>query len=148
SKWLAEQELKASGLPCLFLRPSLLIGRTFGRRDSKLVRRFRQMIESKTMVPLIGGGVGKIQPLFIDDLTAAIAKCIVSYPAQTGKAAFALDLGGQEVITMRGFVQTLMDVLGYERKLVNLPIPLARMLACLAELVQDTPIVSRDQIKL
>ena len=148
SKWLAEKELRASGLPCVFVRPSLLIGRTFGRRDSKLVRRFRQLIESRPLVPLIGGGVNKIQPLFIGDLTAAIARCIASYPAQTGQAAPVLELGGASIITMREFVETLMHVLGRQRKLISLPIPLATMLASLAELVQDTPIVSRDQITL
>jgi uncharacterized protein YbjT (DUF2867 family) len=148
TKWLAEEELRSSGLKCLFIRPSLLVGKTFGERDSKLVRRFREMIASKAMVPLIGGGANKIQPLFIGDLVAAIAKCLVSDPGGAGDQAPVFELGGGQIITMKEFVQGIMDVLGYKRKFVNLPIALANLLAILAEAAQEVPILSRDQIKL
>jgi len=148
TKWLAEQELKRSGLNCILLRPSLLIGRTFGLRDSKLVRRFRELIEKKPRVPLIGGGVNRIQPLFIGDLVAAIGKCLLAYPANKFDAAPVLELGGGQVMTMREFVQEIMKGLGLERKFIDLPIPLANVLAFFCEIGQEVPVVSRDQIRI
>jgi NADH dehydrogenase len=148
TKWLAEEVVRASGLNCIFIRPSLLIGRTFGRRDSKLVRRFREMIAKRRVVPLIGGGANKIQPLFIGDLVAAIAKCLVLEPADAFDSAPIFELGGPQVMTMRQFVEELMNVLGYTRKFFDLPVPLANLLGFFAEISQDVPIVSRDQIKI
>ncbi len=53
SKWLAERELLESGLASTILRPSLLIGRQVGRRNSKLVERLLKVISEKKAVPLV-----------------------------------------------------------------------------------------------
>ena len=148
TKWLAEEELKRSGLNCILLRPSLLVGRTFGLRDSKLVRRFRELIVNKPRVPLIGGGANRIQPMFIGDLVAAIAKCLFTNPAHAFDAAPVLELGGGQVMTMRQFVQEIMNALGLNRKFIDLPIPLANLIACVSEFAQEVPVVSRDQIRI
>ncbi|PWT96784.1 MAG: hypothetical protein C5B53_08910 [Candidatus Melainabacteria bacterium] len=148
TKWLAEEELKRSGLNCIIVRPSLLIGRTFGLRDSKLVRRFRELIVKKARVPLIGGGGNRIQPLFIGDLVAAIAKCLLTYRADAFARAPVLELGGGQVLTMREFVQEIMNGLGLQRKFIDVPIPLAHLVAFVAEIAQEVPVVSQDQIRI
>ncbi len=148
SKWLAEEKLRASDLSCIFIRPSLLVGKTFGLRDSKLLKRMRQLIEKREVVPILGNGENKIQPLFIADAVNAISKALTAYPAGQGKSAPILELGGPEVMTMKQLVQEFIDLLGYQRKIISIPNSVANILATFAEIIQEVPIISRDQVKL
>jgi NADH dehydrogenase len=148
TKWLAEEILRSSGLKCLFIRPSLLIGKTFGQRDSKLVNRFRELIKTRKTVPLIGGGCNQIQPLFIGDAVSAITKCVISDQAASGSMAPTLELGGPEIMTMRQFIEELMKVMACRRAFLDIPPPVAMAVAWLAEILQEVPIISRDQVKL
>jgi NADH dehydrogenase len=148
TKWQAEEILRASGLNCIFLRPSLLVGRSFGKRDSKLISRLRKLIETKAIIPLIGGGRNRIQPLFIDDLVEAISRCCHSQEANCGNLAPVFELGGASILSMKELIEELMQVLDVKKPLVDLPIFLASPIAALAEALQEVPIFSRDQLKL
>ncbi len=148
TKWQAEEILRKSGLSCIFLRPSLLIGRTFGTRDSKLVRRLRDLIESRPIVPLIGGGKNLIQPLFIDDMVSAIKQCIEWQVADCGHLCPVFELGGPTILSMKEFLRELMRAIGIEKPLLAVPIPAAAILALLSEKTQEVPIFSQDQLKL
>jgi nucleoside-diphosphate-sugar epimerase len=148
TKWEAEEVLRKSGLNCIFLRPSLLIGRSFGKRDSKLVHRLKALIESRRMVPLINGGKNKIQPLFINDMVEAVRICIQSQPANSADQAPVLELGGPTVLTMKEFLQELMNVIGVQKPLITLPIPIATVLAKVSQSLQEVPVLSEDQVKL
>jgi NADH dehydrogenase len=148
TKWQAESILRQSNLPVVFLRPSLLVGRTVGLRDSKLVNRYRLLIQSKRFVPLIDGGRNKIQPLFIADMVHAARRAIEQHAGQTGAAAPVFELGGANVVSMAQFVQALMDSMRIQKRLISIPPGLAKVLAIPAELLQPTPTVSRDQVIL
>jgi uncharacterized protein YbjT (DUF2867 family) len=124
------------------------VGRTTGNRDSKLVKRYCDLIRTKKMVPLIGGGKNKIQPIFIDDLVAAIRKAIQMQAGGTGNDAHAFELAGPSSMTMSEFVGNLMKVIGIERKLTTIPTPLAKLIAMIAEKTQEVPIISQDQVIL
>jgi uncharacterized protein YbjT (DUF2867 family) len=145
TKWEAELVLRHSQVPSIFLRPSLLVGRTVGRRDSKLVKRYRELIEKRKVIPLIGGGKNKIQPLFIGDMVEAVRIAIQFQVPGVGEAAPAFDLGGPAVMSMQDFVVSLMKVMGRERKFLPIPSSLARLIALGAELVQNVPVISSDQ---
>lgn len=145
TKWMAEEEVRKGGMQYIILRPPLLVGRTVGNRDSKLVKRYRQMIITKKVVPLIDGGKNKLQPLFIDDLVEAIRRCLQPECKFSGKE---LDLGGQDVLTMRQFVEMFMDVLGIQKPIVALHPALANIAASICEATQQVPTISRDQVKL
>jgi NADH dehydrogenase len=51
TKGLAEEALRNSGLAWVIVRPSLVVGHTVGHRDSKLVRRYLDLIASKRRIP-------------------------------------------------------------------------------------------------
>lgn len=144
TKWESEEALRQSGLAHVILRPSLIVGRIVGRRDSKLVRRYLDLIASRPMVVVVGDGTSRVQPIFVGDLAAAIARVLVSetWLGQT------LELGGPEVVTMREFLDALMRGLGVRKPVLRLPIPLARAVALVCETVQAVPLLSRDQITI
>jgi len=144
TKWLAEEELRKSGLGHVILRPSLIVGRKVGHRDSKLVRRYLDLIETKSRVPLALGGRNKVQPVFVGD----VAKAIAASFARDDLLGKTLEIAGGEVTTMKGFVETLMDVVGKKRPTRPIPRLLAYAVASVAELTQEVPIISRDQVKI
>jgi uncharacterized protein YbjT (DUF2867 family) len=149
TKWLAEQEVVKSGIPYVILRPSLIVGRTFGRRDSKIVNRYKTMIETKRNVPLIAGGGNKTQPIFIGDLVKAIMRCIFQSTTNTAIYGQALELGGADAVSMRDFVTLLMtEVVGQKKSIANIPVPIAQIAARVMELTQEVPTLSIDQVKM
>jgi len=144
TKWQAEELVRSSGLNYVIMRPSLIFGRQVGSRDSKLVARLIQAIESKPMVPLINGGVNLIQPIFIGDLV----KALVAVIEREDLVNQTYELGGANVISMKQFVDMLMDTLKTKKPVVGLPEPLAVLLATCMEATSRVPLISRDQVRI
>ncbi len=144
TKWQAEELLRTSGLNYIIMRPSLIFGRQVGNRDSKLVARLIQAIESKPVVPLINGGVNLIQPIFIGDLVDALTVVI----ERDDLVNQTYELGGANVISMKQFVDMLMDTLAVKKPVVSLPTPVAVVLAACMEATTEVPLISRDQVRI
>jgi uncharacterized protein YbjT (DUF2867 family) len=144
TKWQAEQVLRQSGLPHVILRPSLIIGREVGRRNSKLILRFLELIATRPAVPLVGGGKNRVQPVFVGDLAEVIVRCVKSdqFDGQ------AYEIGGPLVLTIRELVEKLMHVRGVQKGFLPVSPFLAGVVAAILESVQERPLVSRDQIKI
>lgn len=143
TKWQAEEKVRAVFANHVIVRPSLIIGRQVGRRDSKLMARYRQLIAERPTVPMINGGNNLLQPVFITDLAQALtAACQGLGQGQT------IEIGGPEVIKMRNLVTQLMGVLGTRKRILGLPAGLVGLGAGILEKVQEVPLVSRDQVTL
>jgi NADH dehydrogenase len=148
TKWQAEQIIKGCGIPAVILRPSLLVGKTTGVRNSKLIARLQDLIETKQSVPLVAGGHNKVQPLFISDLVEAIIASIFKINGNSRDNTPIYELGGAEVLTLRELAIHLMKVMGKERSILDLPAPVAMAIAYSSEALQGVPILSKDQVKL
>lgn len=140
----SERLVRESGLKFVILQPSLIVGRRVGSRDSKLVARYRKMIQEKSAVPLINGGTNKLQPVFVADLAAALVQSATSAIAD-GKT---VEIGGADVVDMREFVTELMKSISIEKRIRPIPAGLVSLAACALELFQPVPLVSRDQVRL
>ncbi len=149
TKWQAEEVVRRSGIPYVILRPSLIIGRTFGRRNSKLVMRYLKIIGTKRIVPLIAGGGNKVQPIFVGDLIFAIMRCVFTDAADAAVFGHEFELGGPEVITMHQFVEMLMEqVVGERKSICSVPAPLANAFAVAMQICQEVPTLSTDQVRI
>jgi nucleoside-diphosphate-sugar epimerase len=144
TKWQAEQYIRDSGCRFVILRPSLIIGRQVGTRDSKLVARYLELIRTRPAVPVIGGGHNKIQPIFIGDLVRALEKAVCSDELDNQ----VYEIGGPEVLPMREFVARLIKMAGSNKPIRTVPIFAARLAAWFCQSTQEVPLVSSDQIKL
>lgn len=144
TKAQSEKLVRESGLKYVVLQPSLIVGRQVGTRDSKLVARYRKMIQEKSGVPLINGGTNKLQPVFIADLTAALVKSATTDVAD-GKT---VEIGGADVVDMRQFVNELMRSINIEKPIRAIPAGLVSLAAVALEIFQPVPLVSRDQVRL
>lgn len=137
TKWEAEQLVKEGGLPYTILRPSLI----YGPGDQFTVR-MSEMIRLSPVLPVIGSGRSKVQPIFIDD----VAGCIVKATTTDSFLGRTFEIGGPEQLTYEEVTKTIADVMGIRRPTVHLPMFFMRAAAKAAETVLPVPPVTTDQL--
>ena len=124
----------------LILRPSLV----FGPEDD-LFNRFAGMARISPLLPLIGGGKTRFQPVFVGDVAAAIANAA----AGAGKAGQIYELGGPEVLSMRQIMDKVLAWSDRERGYVRLPFWAAKLLGLLTvPLPNAMRPITVDQVRL
>jgi NADH dehydrogenase len=138
SKAMAEQEMHRAFAAATILRPSVV----FGPED----RFFNKLAEAARMapvMPLIGDGSAKFQPVFAGDVAAAVAAVLTG----AGTAATAYELGGPRVYTYRQLVELTLQMTGRTKRLMAFPVLPMKLAAFFAEFLPIPPI-TRDQVDL
>ncbi|MDP3507423.1 MAG: NAD-dependent epimerase/dehydratase family protein [Candidatus Melainabacteria bacterium] len=140
-------ELEPAKIASSIFRPSLIVGRAVGRRDSKIVKRYRQLARTRPFVPLVNGGRNLVQPVFVTDLAEAIVErlCHQSIADFTSET---FEIGGAQPVAMREVVEGLMAAIKVRKSFVEIPLPLALMAANLMQRIQDVPLLSADQVRM
>ena len=126
----------------VIVRPSIVFG-----KEDQFLNRFGTMAARMPALPLIGGGETRIQPVAVTDVAEAIARCVI----QTETAGQTYELGGASVWTMKELMQYILTETGRDRFLVNLPFPIARMIASIAQIpaaIGLAPALTVDQVKM
>lgn len=122
----------------IVLRPSIVFG-----PEDKFFNRFADMARFMPVLPLIGGGTTKLQPVFVGDVAEAIARAVDGSVAK-GKV---YELGGPEVKTFRELMELLLTEIERPRGFVSLPWSLARFQASILQLLPK-PMLTVDQVRL
>ena len=122
----------------IVVRPSIL----FGPEDS-FFNRFAAMARVSPVLPLIGRGQTRFQPVFVGDVAAAV-DAMLAGRAQPGAT---YELGGPEVRTFEELMQLMLRVIDRKRLLMPVPFALARMKALFLEMLPN-PLLTRDQVRL
>jgi uncharacterized protein YbjT (DUF2867 family) len=112
-------------------------GAMFGPGDA-LFGTLADLTRLLPVVPLIGGGRTRLQPVYVDDVAEAIAHVLVD-PATGGRI---YELAGPAVYALRELVQLTLRLLGRRRLLVPVPFPVAKVLARLFELLPNPPLTT------
>ena len=120
------------------VRPSLVFG-----EDDHFFTRFAAMIRSSPVLPLIGGGTTKFQPVFVDDIAAGLLE-LLKRPETTGKT---YEFAGTRVYSFKVLLELLLSALNRQCVLIPIPFALAEMQAGLFELLPNPPL-TRDQVRL
>ena len=120
------------------VRPSL----TFGE-DDHFFSRFAAIIRSSPVLPLIGGGTTKFQPVLVDDVTAGLVE-LLKRPNTVGKT---YEFGGPQIYSFKALLEFLVGALDRQRLLIPIPFTLAEIQARLLELLLN-PQLTRDQVRL
>ena len=121
----------------VILRPSIV----FGPEDS-FFNRFADMARFSPVLPLIGGGTTKFQPVYVADVAEAAA--LAADDKVAGGRSY--DLGGPEVLSFRECLEKMLEVIERKRWLISIPWPVARIQASVLELL-PSPLLTRDQLK-
>jgi uncharacterized protein YbjT (DUF2867 family) len=133
------EKLAASAFPgAIIVRPSVV----FGPEDD-FFNRFASMARFSPVLPLIGGGTTKLQPVFVGDVTEAMAR-LVDQGAATGKT---YELGGPEILTLKAISEFVLATVRRKRLFVPVPFGVARLLSFVTGLLPKPPLTA-DQVEL
>jgi uncharacterized protein YbjT (DUF2867 family) len=120
------------------VRPSLVFG-----EDDHFFTRFATMIRSSPVLPLIGGGTTKFQPVFVDDIAAGLSELL----KRSETAGKTYEFGGTRIYSFKVLLELLASALNRQRVLIPISFALAEMQAGLLELLPNPPL-TRDQVRL
>ena len=125
------------------LRPSIV----FGAEDS-FFNKFATMARFSPMLPLVGGGQSKFQPVYVDDLADAICAAL-ERPEAAGKT---YEIGGPRSYSFRELMELMLSETGQRRVLVPIPFLVASWIGFVAQIIGRLPfmepLLTQDQVKL
>ena len=99
AKAAGEKAVLAAAPSTTILRPSVVFG-----PEDQFANRFAALARMSPMLPLIGGGGTKLQPVYVEDVATAVADAV---DGKT-KAGATYELGGPEVLSMREIMQIIL----------------------------------------
>ena len=120
------------------LRPSVVFG-----AEDQFFNRFAAMATISPVLPLIGGGHTRFQPVYVGDVADAVVKCLDD-PTTAGRT---YELGGPKVYTFRELIELMLGEIRRKRSLVDLPFGLAAIQARLMSILPNPPLTP-DQVEL
>jgi NADH dehydrogenase len=139
SKAAGEKAVLSAVPSATILRPSVVFG-----PEDQFTNRFAALAQISPMLPLIGGGVTKLQPVYVGDVATAVANAV---DGKTKQGA-TYELGGPEVLTMREIIELILATIERRRMLVSLPFGLAKLQALLLQFAPGPLKLTPDQVVL
>ena len=115
------------------VRPSAM----FGPGDA-LFGTLANLARLLPVLPLIGGGRTRLQPVYVEDVAEAVARIL----ADPGTVCRTYELAGPGVYTLRDLVRFTLGVVGKRRLLMPLPFTVAKIQARLFELLPSPPLTT------
>ncbi|HWD49741.1 MAG TPA: complex I NDUFA9 subunit family protein, partial [Rhizomicrobium sp.] len=112
SKAKGDSALRKAFPDATILRSSLVAG-----PDDDFFNKFANLARFTPVLPLIGGGHTKFQPVFVGDVADAIVKCVED-SATRGKD---YELGGPNDFTFKQMLQIILRETGRRRALIPIP---------------------------
>jgi uncharacterized protein YbjT (DUF2867 family) len=138
SKAQGEAGVRAAFPAATILRPSIVVGPEDG-----FFNRFAAMAQISPVLPLIGGGTTRFQPVFVGDVAQAVHAGLTRDDA----AGRTFELGGPSIYSFRELMEYMLQLLRRRRMLLSLPWRLAMLQARCLELLPVPPL-TRDQVEL
>lgn len=126
SKWAAEEIVRQSGLAFTIFRPSIVYG-----RGDLFVNLFDRISRVSPVLPVMGSGLGTLQPIRVED----VARCFAQSLGELWAVGQTYDLGGPEALTFQKILEQILEVTGRRRLLLRIPLPVARLQARFLEAV-------------
>jgi uncharacterized protein YbjT (DUF2867 family) len=139
SKAAGEKAVLSAVPSATILRPSVVFG-----PEDQFTNRFAALAQISPVLPLIGGGVTKLQPVYVGDVATAVADAVDGKTKQ----GVPYELGGPEVLTMREIIELILATIERRRILVSLPFGLAKLQALLLQFAPGPLRLTPDQIVL
>ncbi len=128
-----EQVVRQAFPGATIVRPSAM----FGPGDA-LFGTFAGLARRFPLLPLIGGGHTRLQPVHVEDVAAAIAR-ILADPATAGRI---FELAGPIVYTLRELAEMTLRLVERRRPLVPVPFALAKLQARAFEFLPNPPLTT------
>lgn len=137
TKWAAEEAVRASPVPWTIFRPSIVYG-----RGDELVTMLAGMIRRLPIVPVIGTGRQRVQPVPV----AHVAQGFVRALERPASVKQTYDVGGPAPVTMIELLDRIAAAMGRRRPLrVHAPLGVVRAATRVLQGLPGYPLTS-DQL--
>lgn len=140
SKKMAEDYLQISGLNYTILRPSLI----YGPNDTKNIGQLIKIAKKLPIVPIIGSGKNKIQPVYVNDIVNVVI-IILKNPEKFYNKTY--NLAGPDVLEFNELIDLILKTLSLKKKRVHVPLSLLRPFVFLYEKLSPNPKITFRQLK-
>ncbi len=137
SKAQGEAKLREAFPAATILRPSIV----FGPEDD-FFNRFANMARFSPVMPLIGGGRTRFQPVYVEDVAEAVLRALKE-PATEGHI---YELGGPRIYSFKELLDIVAKQTGRHRRQVPIPFWLAALQGAFLGLLPK-PILTLDQVR-
>jgi NADH dehydrogenase len=121
------------------VRPSVVFG-----PEDQFTNRFAALARISPALPLIGGGLTKLQPVYVGDVATAIADAV---DGKT-KPGATYELGGPEILSMRQIMEIILSITDRKRMMISLPFGLANFEAAFLQFAPGPLKLTPDQVEL
>ena len=139
AKAAGEAAVLAAVPSATIIRPSVVFG-----PEDQFTNRFAGLARISPMLPLIGGGLTKMQPVYVGDVATAVANAV---DGKTRPGA-TYELGGPEIMTMREIIDLILNITRRNRMLMSLPFPLAKIQSYFLQFAPGDLKLTPDQVEL
>jgi uncharacterized protein YbjT (DUF2867 family) len=139
AKAAGEQAVLEALPEATIMRPSVVFG-----PEDQFTNRFAALARMAPALPLIGGGVTRLQPVYVGDVATAVADAADGKSKPSG----IYELGGAEVLTMREIMEIILAITERKRMLLPLPFGLARFQAAFLQFAPGALKLTPDQVEL
>jgi uncharacterized protein YbjT (DUF2867 family) len=138
TKAAGEAAVRAAMPDAVIFRPSVVFG-----SDDNFFNKFASMAATLPVLPLIGGGATRFQPVYVVDVAEAVARSVEGQ----AKAGATYELGGPEIMTFKEILELVRTETGRNRPMVPLPYSIAKLKARVLQLLPN-PLLTVDQVEL
>jgi NADH dehydrogenase len=138
SKAQGEAAVRDAFPTATILRPSIVFG-----PEDQFFNRFAGIAMISPVLPVIGGGRTRFQPVYVGDVADAVLKCLEE-PATAGRT---YELGGPKIYSFRELIELLLGEIRRKRLLIDLPFGAAAFQARLMSVLPSPPLTP-DQVDL
>jgi uncharacterized protein YbjT (DUF2867 family) len=139
AKWEMEQTVQSSAMPYVILRPSFVFG-----PDGGILPTFRKLAKLMPVTPITGSGEQRLQPIWVDDVAAYIARALELETATNR----TFELGGPDVVSWTELWARLKSALGLRRPSVHIPMAFMRANALVTERLPGNIPLTRDLLTM
>jgi len=131
TRWGMEEAVRNSAIPFVMIQPSVQFG-----NGAEFVAALGRLIKASPVVPLLGGGGLRFQPIWVEDVVSCIEKAI----GDEKLSGQAVAIGGSEYATFSEIIDTICVALGKRRLKAPLPLWVARLQAPVMALLPRPPL--------
>jgi uncharacterized protein YbjT (DUF2867 family) len=138
TKAAGEQAVRDAFPTATILRPSIVFG-----PEDQFFNRLAAMAMISPVLPVIGGGETRFQPVYVGDVADAVVRCI----DDSTTVGRTYELGGPKIYSFRALIELLLAEIRRKRLLIDLPFGIASLQARLMSLLPNSPLTP-DQVEL
>ena len=138
SKWQGEQEVANSGLSYTIIQSSIM----FGAGD-EFLNTIAAMIKTLPVVPVVGSGRNRLQPIAAED----VARCIATAVDREELRGKTIELGGPQQLSYNDILAIVARTIGKRRFSLHLPVWLVFIITWVMQELPRPP-VTLDQLQL